>query len=94
MNKTSIGWGEVMRRSLVLAIILLLACSTVCFAKVVKQYFPNGKLNSVQVYYANGVIKGPYKVYWPNGRLRWKTLYKNGRSYVTHSWSVNGVRLH
>jgi antitoxin component YwqK of YwqJK toxin-antitoxin module len=82
-----------MRRSLVLAIILVLACSSVCFAKVVKQYFPDGKLYSTQVYYDSGIIKGPYKIYWQNRRLREETLYQNGRAIVTHNWSESGVRL-
>lgn len=82
-----------MRRSLVLAIILTLTCSSICFANVVKQYYPNGKLYSTQVYYESGIPKGPYKIYWPSGKLKQMTLYQNGRPTVVHHWSPAGVRL-
>jgi antitoxin component YwqK of YwqJK toxin-antitoxin module len=82
-----------MKKSLVLTVILIIGYSSLCFAKVVSEYFPNGKLKSVQVYDNKGKLEGPYKVYWPNGRLRSKTIYKHGRSSSTHNWSEKGVRL-
>lgn len=82
-----------MRRSLVLTVILLLLCSSICFARVVKTYFRNGKVSSVQVFNKNGTIKGPYKVYWPNGRLRSMTIYKNGQLSIVHHWTKMELRL-
>ena len=82
-----------MRRSLVVAIILILGYSSLCFAKVVNEHYPNGKLKSVQVYDNKGKIEGPYKIYWPNGKLKSETRYKHGRPYITHHWSEKGIRL-
>ena len=83
-----------MRRILVLAIFLIFICSQLCFAYVIKQYYPSGKLFHSQVYYDNGMVKGPLKIYWANGRLRQKVIYKNYEPYITENWSENGVRLH
>jgi len=82
-----------MKKALVLAGILILACSNLCLAKVVHQYFPDGKLKSVQIYDEKGRIVGPYKIYWPNGKLRVKIIYKHGRPLTAHKWSEKGVRI-
>jgi len=83
-----------MKRSLILVVILIFTFSSVSFAKMVRKYFPNGKLNSTQIYDDKGIPKGPYMLYWPNGKLKRKILYKHGRPYSTRNWSEKGVLLH
>jgi antitoxin component YwqK of YwqJK toxin-antitoxin module len=82
-----------MRRSIFLTVLLLFISSGLCFAKVVKEYFPDGRVYYIQKYDANDNIVGPFKRYWPNGRLREKIIYKNGVPYLTYRWSQEGVRL-
>jgi antitoxin component YwqK of YwqJK toxin-antitoxin module len=75
---------------IILALLLLTFSSSLCFAKVVKEYFPDGKIYTVQVYNEQGEITGPYKVFYPNGRLRSKTWYRDGQPYATKRWDING----
>ncbi len=83
-----------MKRALVLAVILLFISSGLCFAKVVKQYFPNKKIKSIQSYNKKGQLDGPTKIYWLNGKLREKRYYKNGviKGHIKR-YSVTGVLL-
>ncbi len=67
-----------MKKSLLLAIALILVCANLSFAKTVKQYYDNGKVRAVYHYNRKGVMDGPYKLYWENGRLKEKGVYKNG----------------
>jgi antitoxin component YwqK of YwqJK toxin-antitoxin module len=79
-------------KTVIVSLILLLVFSSESFAKTIKEYFPDGRLYSVQKYDAQGNIVGPYKVYWQNGRLREKTLYRYGQPHKTIKWSFEGVR--
>ncbi len=83
----------IMKKLFSITLVITLLLTNPVFAKTVKQYYPNGKLSSVQVYDDDGVIKGPCKTYWENGRLRQKTWYKHGLPYLSHTWSERGVRL-
>ena len=82
-----------MKRPIILAMILMFASSSLCLARVVKQYFPDGKIYSVQNYDDQNNIIGPFKIYWQNGRLREKIIYKNGQPYIIKRWTINGVRI-
>lgn len=80
-------------RKLILTTILLFTSIGLCFARVEKDYFPDGRLHYVQVYDKDGNIVGPYKVYWQNGRLREKIIYKNEQPYIIHRWAIDGRKL-
>lgn len=82
-----------MKRSLALIILLILIFSSVSFANMVRKYYPNGKLHTVQIYTDRGLHEGPDKIYWPNGKLKQEILYKHGRPYLTKNWSEKGVHL-
>jgi antitoxin component YwqK of YwqJK toxin-antitoxin module len=85
--------GEIMKKAFMLMIILIVGYSSLCFARTVSEHYPDGKIKSVQVYYKNGLIEGPYRIYWPNGKLKSKTFYKYGRPYLTKKWSEKGKEL-
>ncbi len=81
-----------MRRLLALAIIFVFFCSSVSFAKVVKQYYPNKKTRSVIKYNEKKQLDGTYKLFWSNGRLKEKGRYKDGRHVgETKRYSSDGV---
>jgi antitoxin component YwqK of YwqJK toxin-antitoxin module len=82
-----------MKKSLVFIILLMLIFSNVSFANIVKKYYPNGKVSSVQIYTDKGFHEGPDKTYWPNGKLKQEILYKHGRPFRIKNWSEKGVRL-
>jgi antitoxin component YwqK of YwqJK toxin-antitoxin module len=48
-----------------------------CKGKVVKTYYPNGKLHT-EVSYADTIKDGSEKIYYPNGQLEIVTEYSNG----------------
>jgi|GEM_PF-7044358 len=82
-----------MKKSLVLTIFLIFFCSSFVFAKVVKTYYPNKRLQSVIGYNKKGQYDGVYKLYWLNGNLKETARYRNGNfipGTVKH-YSVNGV---
>ena len=83
-----------MKKSFALTIMFILVCSSVCFAKVIKQYYPNGTLRSVLTYNNKNQLNGPYKYYWPNGKLKEKGRNKNGYPVgPIKRYSADGVLL-
>ena len=82
-----------MRRSLALTILFMMACISLSYAEVLKQYFPDGKVYTMRTY-KNGRQDGPYRIYWPNGRLREKGKYKQGYPYgPVRQYSNTGVLI-
>lgn len=84
-----------MKKTFMLAIILILATVGPVFARELKAYFPDGKLKSLASYNNKDQLNGVYKNYWSNGRLREQGRYKDG-ALVPGSirrYSVDGVLL-
>ena len=67
-----------MKKILLLIIVLVFTFASLCFARVEKQYYPNGKIKTVLRYNKADQLNGPYKIYWPNGKLKEQGKYKNG----------------
>lgn len=84
----------IMRRSVVLVVVFIMAFTVPCFAKVVKRHYPNGALEAVVKYDSKGIRNGRYKTYWPNGKLRETGVYKNGRLVgVQKLYSIDGEAI-
>ena len=82
-----------MKKSLALTAILFFMCSSVCFAKEIKQYFNDGKLKSVASYNNHNQLDGVYKNFWPNGRLKEVGQFKNGVLIWVKHYSQDGILL-
>ena len=62
--------------------------------KFVKRYYSNGQLRGVIRYNNKDEQNGPYTYYWPNGQVKVKGAYKNGKhSGPTKEYSLTGVPL-
>jgi len=80
-----------MQRYVIFTIAFLVLLSTAAFAKTVKRYYPDGTLEAVVHFDKKGVRNGPYKTYWPNGKLKEKGVNKNGQQVgVVKQWDMDG----
>lgn len=85
-----------MRRYAVTILVLTIGflCVDPVLAKTVKRYYPNGALEAVVRYDKKGKRNGPYKTYWPNGKIKEKGFNKNGKpTGSVQQWNMDGDRV-
>jgi antitoxin component YwqK of YwqJK toxin-antitoxin module len=80
-----------MTRYLCLFVSFLFLFSTVGFAKTIKRHYPDGTIEAVVSKNKKGIRNGPYKTYWPNGKIKEKGRYKNGKQIgIAKQWDMDG----
>lgn len=67
-----------MRTMWIVIIIMMFVLPANAFAKAVKRYYPDGTVQAVVSYNERNQMHGPYKYYWPNGRLKEKGRNRYG----------------
>jgi uncharacterized RDD family membrane protein YckC len=61
-------------------------------AKVIRNYYSNGKLES-ETYYKDGLLTGTYREYYEDGKLKEEINYVDGkRNGIMTSWYSNGKK--
>jgi antitoxin component YwqK of YwqJK toxin-antitoxin module len=83
-----------MKKILILVFVFCCTFASLSLARTEKRYYPDGKLQAVVHYNGQKQKHGVYKVYWLNGKLMEKGVYKNGVIEGTpKKYSIDGIRL-
>lgn len=70
--------GADMRKAILLLVVVVMAVSSVAYAEVLREYYPNGQLKE-ETNWKDGEREGPYKEYYESGELREEVSAKDGK---------------
>ena len=76
---------------ILLVLVLVISFTGITYAKTVKRHYPDGTLEAVVSYDKKGKRNGPYKTYWPNGKIKEQGRNKNGQQTgPVKQWDMDG----